>query len=639
MSDYIRDTGIFDHDRPVTPARVTGYNGRIGAHMFTGDAARDLARNLLDAPPRPLAIDIETVGLDVDSLKIKCVTFAAYAGDDTYSLLLDPRRADDYRLTRALTDHAERLILHNAAFDTPSLYQNGLITLDDVEKIDDTLVVARMAYPGDATPKGLEPLVSRRELLALTAGGESMSSAFTAAGFKTIADGVTNFDVDRPVYCLGAMADTAVTLPLWSALVDQCVKWLLSNPFMSATTPRTRDDALALIEREQVVNRVMLRRSAIGIAVDGEYLKSYLTEHEATRDTATTILTDALGEEHVGNGAKVVEYLHGRGELPAGWPTTATGRLKADAPNLETLSHPVATAHLDLARLGKVTNYLTTVDDFAAVTGRIHPDVGILKAVSGRMSYSNPPLQQFSADARPILVPDTPGEGTGWASIDWSSIEPVVMANCAGDDAFIGPFNAGHDLYIPTAKTAGLIPADLDDVAAKEHPGRATAKVVVLAGMYGQGRRLLASNLGVTEDEAARVQASMKNAMPTTWAFMDALKKSAEETGLTMTADGRLLPIPRDRERGDIKGYVAVNYFCQGSAYSVLADTIYRLHRAGLSDHIQLAVHDELVVDAEVVEEARDVMSTPPEWLTAFAGRDVTIRTDTAPLPDSWLYV
>lgn len=637
MPTYLTDRPLFGHGEPVTPAPTNGWNSWVRARMSTGEGARDVARMLLAAPPLDMAVDIETVGLDADALKVKCVTYAVEGDGLTYTILLDPRREDDYLLARALNAHAARLIFHNAPFDVPALYQNGLMSIDDVGKVVDTLVTARLAYPGDEVPKGLEALGAK--VLGNDTGGSSIAAAFSAAGFARQGDGFAAFDIDRPVYCLGAMADTVVALRLYPAIIEQAVSWLLSSPFVAPTVPTTREAALTLVEREQVVNRVMLKRSARGIAVDAAYLDKYLTTHVEEHSRAGDILAAAVGAENVGNGAKVVAYLHGRGELPVSWPTTKTGRLKADAEALETLGdHPLAAAHLTYARLGKVTNYLTTVADFARVTSRVHPQVGILKAVSGRMSYSNPALQQFSRDARPILVPDNPGEGQGWTSIDWSSIEPVVMANCAGDDEFIRPFNAGADLYIPTAKTAGLIPADMSDAEAKEHPGRKTAKTVLLAGMYGQGRALLAKNLKTTEAAAADIQNAMKTAMPTTWAFMDGLRREAENTGRMMTADGRLLPIPND-EKGEPKGYVGVNFFCQGTAASVLNDTLFRLDRAGLGDAVQLAIHDELVVDAEAAGEVRAIMETPPAWLTTLAGRTPVFRTDANPLPYSWLYV
>lgn len=645
---YLRDTPIpFDPaagsiDAPA--ADVNGWNPRVRAHMHTGDAARGIAELILSAPPGVLAYDTETVGLDVDSLRVKCATFAAFgATGDVHTWLLDPRRADDYALIRRLTAHAAELVLHNAAFDVPSMYQNGMIRLDDVVKVTDTLVDARLSWPDKTVPKNLEALAGREDVLALSAGGETMSVAFAAAGYRST-EGFALMDVWAPVYCLGAMADTVVTLKAHGPLKAAVRARLKNNPFESATTCKTDADADRIRHREQTTNRVMLRRSAKGVKVDTGYLSDFTERHDATREADEAVVAELVGAEHVRNGARVVVALAERGELPDGWPTTKTGKPKSDADNVERLDHPAAKALVRLKQLDKVTNYLTTCRDYAALTGRIHPQVGVLKAVSGRMSYSSPAVQQFSADARPILVPDDDTAG-GWVSIDWSSIEPVVMGNCAGDARFITPFNEGHDLYIPTAKVAGLIPADMPEDEAKNHHGRKVAKTVMLAGMYGQGRALLAANLSrdlgrtIDVDEAGRVQASLKTAMPDTFAFMASIQRSAEDYGLAMTADGRVIPIPRDPENRQYKGYVGVNYFCQGSAYSVLSDSINRLAEAGLSDAIELAIHDELVVDADAAEDVQRVMSTPPEWLTAFAGRTPLFRTDANPLPDGWRYV
>lgn len=645
---YLRDTPIpFDPaagsiDAPA--ADVNGWNPRVRAHMHTGDAARGIAELILSAPPGVLAYDTETVGLDVDSLRVKCATFAAFgATGDVHTWLLDPRRADDYALIRRLTAHAAELVLHNAAFDVPSMYQNGMIRLDDVVKVTDTLVDARLSWPDKTVPKNLEALAGREDVLALSAGGETMSVAFAAAGYRST-EGFALMDVWAPVYCLGAMADTVVTLKAHEPLKAAVRARLKNNPFESATTCKTDADADRIRHREQTTNRVMLRRSAKGVKVDTGYLSDFTERHDATREADEAVVAELVGADHVRNGARVVVALADLDALPDGWPTTKTGKPKSDADNVERLSHPAAKALVRLKQLDKVTNYLTTCRDYAALTGRVHPQVGVLKAVSGRMSYSSPAVQQFSADARPILVPDDDTAG-GWVSIDWSSIEPVVMGNCAGDARFITPFNEGHDLYIPTAKVAGLIPADMPEDEAKNHHGRKVAKTVMLAGMYGQGRALLAANLSrdlgrtIDVDEAGRVQSSLKTAMPDTFAFMAAIQRSAEDYGLAMTADGRVIPIPRDPESRQYKGYVGVNYFCQGSAYSVLSDSINRLAEAGLSDAIELAIHDELVVDADAAEDVQRVMSTPPEWLTAFAGRTPLFRTDANPLPDGWRYV
>ena len=370
----------------------------------------------------------------------------------------------------------------------------------------------------------------------------------------------------------------------------------------------------------------MLRRSARGLLVDTEYLASYTEETAKAREEAANLIRTEVGEEAVGRGDLVVAHLDAGGLLPDMWPRTPTGRLKADKAAFKELDHPLVAAHRTVADTDHVLDYLTKVDAMASLTGRVHPQVSVLGAsTTGRMSYSFPEAQQFPAEARPILVPDTPGEGRGWYSIDFKAIEPVVMANCAGDTEFLHGFNhEGADLYAPIVKYAEI--------------DRKTAKVVLLALMYGQGIKLLSATLGVSEAEARDIQQRVFKAMPPTAKFMDNIRYTAEAYGCVMTADGRRLPIPTD-PAGKVMAYKGVNYFCQGTAYAVLAESIVAMDNAGISDHIQLAVHDELVVSTEVLEETKSIMSTSPAWLDMFAGHPATIRVDDNPLPNSWLYV
>ena len=622
---------------PVTPNYST-YDLRLAAYMHTGTNAVYKVQDYLAEPmtARHVAIDIEAAGLGAKAFTMRCVTAAFTQGTDTHTVLLDPRRDDHAAVVRELTDAADLLILHNAAYDVPPLVHYGLVSPESVYKVWDTVVSARMAYPDTLVPKNLEALAGRDDLLDMPDNDVSMKMAFTAHGISTTAAGWGTMDIDAPVYRLGAMADTVVTLRLAPKLVDAVVAWLTSNPF--ANPPTTPEAALALHEREQTTNRVMLATSARGLKVDADYLATYTAEHEAARDKAAEheaardkaaeALTAAGLDPEAGNvGAKLVELLDSRGELPESWPRTATGKLKADQKAMALLEgHPLAEAQQRVAKLAKVSGYLTKVAAYAEVTGRVHPQVGVLGAsATGRMAYREPELQQFPHDARGILVPDNPGEGKGWVSIDWSSVEPVVVANAAGDREFLAGFNDhGADLYAPIVEQAGVT--------------RKVAKKVLLAAMYGQGRALLASNLGVTEDEAAATQAKVFAAMPKTRQFLDGLRTTGDSYGMTMTADGRLLPVPTDVQ-GRVMGYKATNYFTQGTAYSVLSESINAIHLAGLAEHVQLAMHDELIVDAEAAEDVRRIMETPPAWLESFAGHKVVLRTDSNPLPDRWEYV
>lgn len=627
------------HDLGPAP-EVPSYHAwdpTLRARLHHGDAAVTAVLAVVGERSRPVAIDIETGGLGPRAFTLRCVTAAWDTAEGTHSVILDPRRRGHADAVRALTSWAGMLLLHNAGFDWPVLYQYELVTLEDTAKVWDTVVAARMASPDPRDPKTLEALATRADLLSMVDTDATMATAFSAAGYRTQAEGFQSMDVDQPVYRLGAMADTVATLRLGPAILTAVVKHLTNSPYKSvppesplANLPTVDEEhALALLEREQTVHRVMLRRSAVGILVDQDYLQRHTSEHmEALEEARGVIKAKGLDPDAGNLGKKVVEWLEAKGQLPANWPRTATGALKADKKAMEGLAdvpaaRDLAAAQRRVADLSKVSGYLEKVADFAAITGRVHPQVGVLGAsATGRMSYREPELQQFSADARPILIPDP---GRSWVSLDWSSIEPVVVANAAGDTEFLRGFNDhGADLYAPIVEHAGV--------------ERKTAKVVLLAAMYGQGRALLASNLGVSEDEARDVQDRVFQAMPRTKVFLDQLRLEANHRGSTATADGRLLPVPKD-PTGQVMGYKATNYFTQGTAYSVLSSTIATLEAQGLGDAIILAMHDELVVDAEAEEQVRRVMETPPAWLESFTGHRVVLRTDSNPLPGHWAYV
>lgn len=602
----------------------SGWDLTLSCLMHTGDNAVEAVGTMPGNVP--VAMDIEAAGLGAAAFTIRCVTLAwDNSQSETETVLLDPRRPDHVQAIRVAADRASQLVLHNASYDWPVLVGHGLVDSDHVEKVWDTVVAARMAYPDRSVSKSLAALASRPELLDLPEPDVSMAVAFKSAGYATQADGWARMDIDQPVYRLGAMADTVVTLRLAPVLWEQTITFLTSNPFGMSTTQTTRDTAISLLDREQVTNRVMLARSAAGLKVDTEYLARYTDEHMEVVEQASTQLADAGFDPEAGNlGLKLVEYLQSKGQLPSDWATTATGKLSAAKKDMKRLSHhPLAVAHARVSQLGKVTGYLEKVDEYAKVTGRVHPQVAVLGAsATGRMSYSHPELQQFPGPARGILVPD---DGQEWVSIDWSSIEPVVVANSAGDIDFLAGFNdRGDDLYAPIVAQAGV--------------DRKTAKVVLLAAMYGQGKALLAKTLDTTEDEAQNIQTRVFQAMPATKAFLDSLRNWGDRYGHTMTADGRLLPIPTDPQ-GRGMAYKATNYYTQGSSASVLSHTINVLHNQGLSGHIQLAMHDELVVTAEVADQVRAAMETPPDWLEAFCGHRVVLRTDTNPLPGRWAYV
>lgn len=534
--------------------------GPSHAMMHTGqDAIFATIEHLLSQPPQLIAADIETPGTGTARWTMTCITLAfTDAGGGYHSVLLDPCR--DPRHGVLVADafaHASHIVFHNSSFDVPVLFAHGLLRDDQFVKILDTLVVARMVRTWMPAGRRLEDLCTRYKIVADS--NATIATLFTAAGHKTQNAGYAHTDISTPTYRVGAMNDTLATLRLWPVIVGDARAQITGNvPGASPSAKLTPDEAGQLIADISRYNQITLRAAAYGLNVDPDYARDWSASQEQAVDTARRTIA-AVGLEP-GVGAHLIAYLHSRKELPEDWDTTDKGALKADKAAMERLSligHPLSQAHTVIAEHAKNQNYIDTILADAQVTGRVHPSIGVLgAAASGRMSVTGPALQQFSAAARPVIASD----GEPWWSVDWSSIEPVVMANCAGDADFIAPFNAGHDLYVPVAKRAGLIPADLPDDQAVKHPGRKKAKVVLLASMYGQGNKSLAAAQGWSVDEAYAFKSKLRASMIPSFEFMSTIKAESEQTQRIATISGRVLD--ELSPAGEPRSYGSFNHFC-----------------------------------------------------------------------------
>jgi DNA polymerase-1 len=210
-------------------------------------------------------------------------------------------------------------------------------------------------------------------------------------------------------------------------------------------------------------------------------------------------------------------------------------------------------------------------------------------------------------------------------SLDWASIEPVFFGNAVGETDLITSFEAGEDLYLPVAQAAGV--------------PRKTAKVVLLAQLYGQSVPSLAGALGRTEDDTAEIVDAVMSRMPRIKYVSQRIKRACNAIGLVQTLSGRVLPISLDpRAEGKrYLGYLGVNYYVQGSCYDLLSEALYEMHQRGLDDALGMAVHDELVVATEAADEIERIMMTPPAALIELAGRVPALRTGRIDMGHHWI--
>lgn len=658
---------------PLTrePARIAA-QGRftlpgLGAFTIGRDA---LAEALPDIKSTPgiLTVDIETAGKEG---RARYDTKAVTTGTTDEAWIFDPRDPYQFEMLRdVINGGTQLLMMHNSPFDSPALYLNGIMEMDAVKRVADTLLWARLAEPDEKTRKSLTDAANRYLGMKLS---DPLKDILKATGLSKSA-WYANKDLDTPAYRIMAATDAILTARLVRPVKEAAFNRLTSgHPF--SRNGVNGDEALTLMEREQIMNRLFLARTFRGFLVDPEYLDSYRADKEAELIKAEKVLEE-LGIRP-GNSADLTSWLEREGLLPERYPRTAkTKQPSGSKDHLATLSHPVAKTfiyHKEQTHI--LRDYLDKTLDNADINGRIHPAANLLAAQTGRMSYSgDAPVHQFSGPARGIILADNHEEARrtrlhavtdeygdalpctcdhvkGLVSIDWSQIEPVITANIAGDLQAVKYYEDGNKFYNALVEFGGI--------------NYKAAKVTLLAQLYGEGKDKLSADLRISMEETEQIIDQIWQVLPGTRKLVDKaykggkLQRIATDYKLIFTLSGRIVPIPagwwpcwskhenqdeinacrRCNARGmsySVAAHKGVNYFVQGSAYDLLAEGIVAADKAGYGDAIYLAMHDELVVDAEARHDIRRIMETPPERLIRLAKRTPKLRTDMAHLGERW---
>lgn len=640
-------------------------------YVIGHDAVAEALPEFLTHNPGLIAVDIETAG-GVDPKRarmrydIKAVTFA----DANEALIFDPRDPYQYELIHNVLSSPRTFLFHNSPFDVPPLFVTGLMAFISVNRVADTVLPARIANPDETVNKGLASCASAH--LGITI--YNPLPAILKALNLSIAGWYELKDLDVPAYRLMAATDPILTYRLLSAVNKAAYRRLTEgHPFTEYGL--NGDEALQEIEKAQILNRIHLRRSCVGLLIDPDYLDSY-RETTAAKMLGIEQELAALGIRP-GNAADLTGYLDSQGLLPDDYPRTKkTNKPSGTAPNLETLHHPIAEKYVEWKQTTHILNdYLDKAHENADENGRIHPAVNLLLAATGRMSISgDAALHQFSAPARGIILADDWEEAKahtkhpvllpngephpctcdvvkGMVSIDWSQIEPVITANIAGDIKAIEYYESGYKFYDALVKYSGV-------------PYK-VAKTTLLAQLYGEGLRKLASDLRITMEEAQKIVNLIWSVLPGCAKLVDKpwrggkLQSIAQQYKLIFTLAGRIAPIPagwrpcweghetkeqilactKCKSNGQlysVQTHKGVNYFVQGSAYDLLAEAEVNIEKAGLGDAIYLPMHDELVVDAAAAVDIQRIMEKPSDRLIMLSKRVPKLRTDRVHLGERW---
>ncbi|MGH7732139.1 MAG: DNA polymerase, partial [Gemmatimonadales bacterium] len=237
-------------------------------------------------------------------------------------------------------------------------------------------------------------------------------------------------------------------------------------------------------------------------------------------------------------------------------------------------------------------------------TGRIHTSFHQTGAATGRLSSSDPNLQNI-----PVRTPRgeeirrafVPAAGCKFVVADYSQIELRLLAHFSEDPAFIEAFHAGGDIHRGTAAIIFGVPES--EVTPEM---RSRAKTINFGTIYGQGPFALSRQLGISQEEAKAFITQYFERFAGVRAWLDQMVELARAQGYVETLFGRRRYIPEIKDRNfSVRSFgerVATNSPLQGSAADLLKLGMIRLHRAfveqRLDAHILLQVHDELVVEA-----------------------------------------
>lgn len=344
-----------------------------------------------------------------------------------------------------------------------------------------------------------------------------------------------------------------------------------------------------------------------GIAIDVAWFASLKERFQRERMRVEQEIYAAAGEEfNINSNPKLREILFERLQLPV-LKRTPTGP-STDASVLQQLAdegHQLPVLLMEYRELSKLES--TYIDALPALvnphTGRLHTSLSQTVAATGRLSSSDPNLQNIPIRrelGRDIRRGFIPRKGWSFVAADYSQIELRLLAHLSGDPAFVEAFRVGGDIHRQTAALIFDVP--LDAVTSEM---RARAKTINFATIYGQGARALSLQLKITFAEAKQFIERYFERFNRVREFLDSRIAYARENGYVQTIFGRRRYIPELRDRNfNIRAFgerLAQNSPIQGSAADLIKVAMIKIQEAfgdrKLSSRMLLQVHDELVFE------------------------------------------
>lgn len=388
-----------------------------------------------------------------------------------------------------------------------------------------------------------------------------------------------------------AARTAALTLALVAPLRDRMARENAANVFDGIEMPLV--PVLAKMERA-------------GMLVDPDRLRN-LSEGLATQITEVErSIRDLAGDEtfNIGSPMQLSHVLFDVMGLPTkGLKKTKRGYYSTNAKVLSDLArdHEIVRLILDWREKSKIkSTYLDTLGPLRRGDGRVHTTYNQTITATGRLSSSDPNLQNIptrSELGRTVKTAFSAGEGSVFLAVDYSQIELRLLAHLSGDEHLVRAFNEGEDFHAETAARVFGVP-----VSEVTPDLRSRAKAVNFGIVYGQQAYGLSQSLHISMAEARDMIDRYYEAYPGVRTFLDNVVARAKQTGYAETMYGRRRHIPELKAKNpQLRGFgerTAMNHPMQGTAADIIkiamARVSRRLEEEGFAAHMILQVHDEL---------------------------------------------
>lgn len=380
----------------------------------------------------------------------------------------------------------------------------------------------------------------------------------------------------------------------------------------------TRENAVNVFDGiEMPLVPVLAKMERAGMLVDPDRLRS-LSEGLATQITEVErSIRDLAGDEtfNIGSPMQLSHVLFDVMGLPTkGLKKTKRGYYSTNAKVLSDLArdHEIVRLILDWREKSKIkSTYLDTLGPLRRGDGRVHTTYNQTITATGRLSSSDPNLQNIptrSELGRTVKTAFSAGEGSVFLAVDYSQIELRLLAHLSGDEHLVRAFNEGEDFHAETAARVFGVP-----VSEVTPDLRSRAKAVNFGIVYGQQAYGLSQSLHISMAEAHGMIDRYYEAYPGVRTFLDNVVARAKQTGYAETMYGRRRHIPELKAKNpQLRGFgerTAMNHPMQGTAADIIkiamARVSRRLEEEGFAAHMILQVHDELDFECPVDEVER----------------------------------